>query len=208
MRTWLHSGFHGHTAVWVAAEDRTFATRLARCGARAPVSSLWIKVIAESMTASTARCVAVSDAPGRVSPCAGSGADSAWFSCSAFIDVKTEPAARSDVGRTTNVRYDCLFFQCGLPERSESPRGGSAHRRSRPAPTRRALRDAVAPSAWAASAALRDRDTQDDEQPRRCTLCRTPAQRFDSACFISTVTIACWYTACVTISCVPSADSQ
>ena len=34
MRTWPHSGFHGHTAVWVSEEDRAFAIRLARCRAR------------------------------------------------------------------------------------------------------------------------------------------------------------------------------
>ena len=38
MRTWPHSGFHGHTAVWVPEDDRAFATRLARYCARNPVA--------------------------------------------------------------------------------------------------------------------------------------------------------------------------
>lgn len=38
MRTWPHSGFHVHTAVWVPEDDRAFATRLARYGARNPVA--------------------------------------------------------------------------------------------------------------------------------------------------------------------------
>lgn len=38
MLTWPHSGFHVHTAVWVPEEDRAFATRLARYGARNPVA--------------------------------------------------------------------------------------------------------------------------------------------------------------------------
>ena len=38
MLTWPHSGFHGHTAVWVSENDRAFATRLARYGARNPVA--------------------------------------------------------------------------------------------------------------------------------------------------------------------------
>jgi hypothetical protein len=38
MLTWPHSGFHVHTAVWVSADDRAFATRLARDGARNPVA--------------------------------------------------------------------------------------------------------------------------------------------------------------------------
>ena len=37
MRTWPHSGFHVHTAVWVSEDDRAFATRLARYCARNPV---------------------------------------------------------------------------------------------------------------------------------------------------------------------------
>jgi len=38
MRTWPHSGFHVHTAVWVSEDDRTCATRLARSCARNPVA--------------------------------------------------------------------------------------------------------------------------------------------------------------------------
>ena len=38
MLTWPHSGFHLHTAVWVPQDDCTFATRLARYGARNPVA--------------------------------------------------------------------------------------------------------------------------------------------------------------------------
>jgi len=38
MLTWPHSGFHGHTAVWVSEDDRALATRLARCCARNPVA--------------------------------------------------------------------------------------------------------------------------------------------------------------------------
>ncbi|MFN8876071.1 MAG: transposase [Gemmatimonadota bacterium] len=38
MLTWPHSGFHGHTAVWVPEDDRAFATRLARYCARNPVA--------------------------------------------------------------------------------------------------------------------------------------------------------------------------
>jgi hypothetical protein len=38
MRTWPHSGFHVHTAVWVSEDDRAFATRLARYCARNPVA--------------------------------------------------------------------------------------------------------------------------------------------------------------------------
>jgi len=38
MLTWPHSGFHVHTAVWVSEDDRAFATRLARYGARNPVA--------------------------------------------------------------------------------------------------------------------------------------------------------------------------
>jgi hypothetical protein len=37
MLTWSHSGFHVHTAVWVPADDRAFATRLSRYCARNPV---------------------------------------------------------------------------------------------------------------------------------------------------------------------------
>jgi hypothetical protein len=38
MLTWPHSGFHVHDGVGVPAEDRTFATRLARYCARHPVA--------------------------------------------------------------------------------------------------------------------------------------------------------------------------
>jgi len=38
MRTWPHSGFHVHTAVWVPEDDWPFATRLARYCARNPVA--------------------------------------------------------------------------------------------------------------------------------------------------------------------------
>jgi hypothetical protein len=38
MLAWPHSGFHVHDGVWVPAEDRAFATRLARYCARAPVA--------------------------------------------------------------------------------------------------------------------------------------------------------------------------
>lgn len=38
MLHWPHSGFHVHDAVWVAADDRAFAQRLARYGARNPVA--------------------------------------------------------------------------------------------------------------------------------------------------------------------------
>ena len=38
MLTWPHSGFHLHTAVWVAEDDCAFATRLARYCARNPVA--------------------------------------------------------------------------------------------------------------------------------------------------------------------------
>jgi hypothetical protein len=38
MRTWPHSGSHVHTAVWAPEDDRGFATRLARYGARHPVA--------------------------------------------------------------------------------------------------------------------------------------------------------------------------
>ena len=38
MLTWPHSGFHVHTAVWVAEDDRAFATRLARYCVRNPVA--------------------------------------------------------------------------------------------------------------------------------------------------------------------------
>jgi hypothetical protein len=38
MLTWPHSGFHVHTAVWVPENDRAFATRHARYGARNPVA--------------------------------------------------------------------------------------------------------------------------------------------------------------------------
>ena len=37
MRTWPHSGFHVHTAVWVPEDDRACATRLVRDCARNPV---------------------------------------------------------------------------------------------------------------------------------------------------------------------------
>ena len=38
MLTCPHSGFHLHTAVWVAEDDRAFASRLARHCARNPVA--------------------------------------------------------------------------------------------------------------------------------------------------------------------------
>ena len=38
MLAWPHSGFHVHDGVWVPAEDRAFATRLARYCARHPVT--------------------------------------------------------------------------------------------------------------------------------------------------------------------------
>jgi hypothetical protein len=38
MLAWPHSGFHVHDGVWVPAEDRAFATRLARYCARHPVA--------------------------------------------------------------------------------------------------------------------------------------------------------------------------
>ncbi len=38
MLAWPHSGFHAHDGVWVAAEDREFAVRLARYCARNPVA--------------------------------------------------------------------------------------------------------------------------------------------------------------------------
>ena len=38
MRTWPHSGFHVHTAVWIPEGDRAFATRLARYCGRNPVA--------------------------------------------------------------------------------------------------------------------------------------------------------------------------
>ena len=38
MLAWPHSGFHVHDGVWVAAEDRAFAGRLARYCARNPVA--------------------------------------------------------------------------------------------------------------------------------------------------------------------------
>ena len=38
MLGWPHSGFHVHDGVWVPAEDRAFATRLARYCARHPVA--------------------------------------------------------------------------------------------------------------------------------------------------------------------------
>ena len=38
MRTWPHSGFHVHTAVWIPEDDRAFAKRRARYGARNPVA--------------------------------------------------------------------------------------------------------------------------------------------------------------------------
>ena len=38
MLTWPHSGFPGHTAGWVAEEDRAFASRRARACARHPVA--------------------------------------------------------------------------------------------------------------------------------------------------------------------------
>jgi hypothetical protein len=38
MLSWPHSGFHVHTAVWVAEDDRSFAIRLARYCARNPAA--------------------------------------------------------------------------------------------------------------------------------------------------------------------------
>ncbi len=38
MLTWSHAGFHVHTAVWVPEDDRVFAARLARYGARNPAA--------------------------------------------------------------------------------------------------------------------------------------------------------------------------
>jgi len=38
MLAWPDSGFHVHDGVWVAADDRAFAVRLARYGARNPVA--------------------------------------------------------------------------------------------------------------------------------------------------------------------------
>jgi hypothetical protein len=38
MLAWPHSGFHLHDGVWVAADDRAFALRLARYCARNPVA--------------------------------------------------------------------------------------------------------------------------------------------------------------------------
>jgi len=38
MRTWPHSGVHLRSAAWVPADDRAFATRLARYSARNPVA--------------------------------------------------------------------------------------------------------------------------------------------------------------------------
>ncbi len=35
---WPHSGFHAHDGVWVAAEDRDFAVRVAQHCARNPVA--------------------------------------------------------------------------------------------------------------------------------------------------------------------------
>lgn len=38
MLAWPHSGFHVHDGVWVPAEDRAFATQLARVG----VATCWL----------------------------------------------------------------------------------------------------------------------------------------------------------------------
>jgi len=38
MLTWPHSGFPVHTALWIPADDRAVATRLARYGARHPIA--------------------------------------------------------------------------------------------------------------------------------------------------------------------------
>ena len=38
MLAWPHAGFHVHDGVWVPAEERAFATRLARWCARHPVA--------------------------------------------------------------------------------------------------------------------------------------------------------------------------
>jgi hypothetical protein len=50
MLAWPHSGFHGHDGVWVPADDRTFATRLARYCARHPVALSRLASRADSST--------------------------------------------------------------------------------------------------------------------------------------------------------------
>ena len=50
MLAWPHSGFHGHDGVWVQADDRTFATRLARYCARHPVALSRLAYRADSGT--------------------------------------------------------------------------------------------------------------------------------------------------------------
>ena len=50
MLAWPHSGFHVHDGVWVPAEDRAFATRLARSCARHPVALSRLAYRAETGT--------------------------------------------------------------------------------------------------------------------------------------------------------------
>ncbi len=50
MLAWPHSGFHVHDGVWVPAEDRAFATRLARYCARHPVALSRLAYRADSGT--------------------------------------------------------------------------------------------------------------------------------------------------------------
>jgi hypothetical protein len=50
MLAWPHSGFHVHDGVWVPADDRTFATRLARYCARHPVALSRLAYRADSST--------------------------------------------------------------------------------------------------------------------------------------------------------------
>ncbi|MFQ6046581.1 MAG: transposase [Gemmatimonadales bacterium] len=51
MLAWPHSGFHVHDGVWVPAEDRAFATRLARYCARHPVALGRLAYRADTATA-------------------------------------------------------------------------------------------------------------------------------------------------------------
>jgi hypothetical protein len=51
MLAWPHSGFHVHDGVWVPAEDRAFATRLARYCARHPVALSRLAYRADTGTA-------------------------------------------------------------------------------------------------------------------------------------------------------------
>ncbi len=50
MWAWPHSGFHVHDGVWVPAEERAFATRLARYCARHPVALSRLAYRADSGT--------------------------------------------------------------------------------------------------------------------------------------------------------------